>query len=347
MRFGGHYFPAYVPGPGRSVAGFYHDMLAQFELLETLGFDDVWMTEHHFDDFGGTVPDPAAFLTAAAARTRRIRLGVAIVVMPLHNPVQVAESYAMVDVLSGGRLEFGVGRGSTAAEFESFGVALAEAAGRLKEGTEIVRQAWSQPAVTFHGQHFAYTGVQALPKPVQQPHPPIWVGASRSDDTYRWAGEQGFHLMVLPNSYTPPVLRQAILTHQDALRAAGHDPGAKHVLGKFHVYVAADAATAAREAEPYLIANLQMNDARNPARAGRSGAAYAIATEDEKGTIIAGDPARCIDRLHWWIDTLGLTAVSCTFHFGGMPQEPALKNIRLFGEKVLPAFEHVPAKARP
>ena len=185
-------------------------MFQQVEELDVLGFDYVWMTEHHFDEYGGTVPDPATFLAAAASRTNRIRLGIAVVVLPLRNPLQVAESYATVDIVSHGRLEFGIGRGSTPAEFESFGVSQEESALLLRESMEIVQQAWGAEAVTFHGERFDFAGVRVLPKPFQQPHPPVWVGASRSDDTYRWAGAKGFHLMTLPNASEPHVLQQSI-----------------------------------------------------------------------------------------------------------------------------------------
>lgn len=339
MRFGGHYFPAYVPTTG-SVQQFYRDMFEQFALLEATGFDDVWVTEHHFDDFGGTLPDPATFLAAIAARTQRIRVGVAIVVMGLRNPVQVAESYAMVDVISGGRLEFGFGRGSTAAEFESFHVDLGEAPQRFQEGTELVLKAWGDGPMEHHGRFYDFSGMSVLPKPVQTPHPPVWVGASRSDDTFRWAGRNGFNLMVLPTSYDRPVLRQAIDSYRDTAREAGHDPATKHVLAKFHVYVGETPAAAERECAPYLEATLRMNDARNPARPGR-GTDYALEPQKAKGSVIAGDASQCIEQLQSWVEDLGVDTVSCTFHFGGMPQELALANIRRFAERVMPAFEHV------
>jgi alkanesulfonate monooxygenase SsuD/methylene tetrahydromethanopterin reductase-like flavin-dependent oxidoreductase (luciferase family) len=343
VRFGGHYFPAYVASGG-TVAQFYRDMFQQFALLEATGFDDVWVTEHHFDDFGGTLPDPATFLAAVAARTRRIRVGVAIVVMGLRNPVQVAESYAMVDVISEGRLEFGVGRGSTAAEFDSFGVDLQEAPERFQEGADLVVNAWTHDVLQHHGRFYNYAGMNVLPKPVQTPHPPVWVGASRSDDTFRWAGRHGFNLMVLPTSYDRPVLHQAIETYRDELRAAGHAPAQKHVLAKFHVYVGATAAAAERECAPYLETTLRMNDDRNPARVGR-GVEYTLDAQRQKGYVIAGDAAHCIDQLRSWVEDLTVDTVSCTFHFGGMPQELALASIRRFAERVMPAFEHVKAQA--
>src|SRR5437870_12217044 len=119
MRFGAHYLPTYIPELDGPVPDFYQRLFGQIKLAESLGYDDAWITEHHFDEFGGIVPDPASFLAAAAGHTSRIHLGIAIVVLPLRDPLQVAETYAMVDVASNGRLEFGVARGSTPQEFDS------------------------------------------------------------------------------------------------------------------------------------------------------------------------------------------------------------------------------------
>jgi alkanesulfonate monooxygenase SsuD/methylene tetrahydromethanopterin reductase-like flavin-dependent oxidoreductase (luciferase family) len=305
-----------------------------------VGFHQVWVTEHHFHEYGGTIPDPATFLAAVASRTTRIRLGIAIVVLPLHNPLEVAESYAMVDVMSGGRLDFGVGRG-TPIELEHCGIGYEDSVLRLREGTAIIRQGWTEGVVDFTGKLFDYKGVRLLPKPVQQPHPPFWVAASRSDDTYRWAGEQGFHLLTLPYMYEPEVLHNAIDHYWQALVQAGHDPSTRKVLGKFHMYVADSEREAVEEAGPYLHNYWQVADAQQPGRtaARRMQAAEQIA----RGNVIAGEPQRCIDLIRRWQDTLGLSVVSGTFYFGGMPQAMALQNIRRFAAEVMPAFAPVAA----
>jgi natural product biosynthesis luciferase-like monooxygenase protein len=340
MKFGAHYLPTYIPALDGPAPEFYRRMFEQMELLDQLGFHQVWVTEHHFHEYGGTIPDPATFLAAVASHTTRIRLGIAIVVLPLHNPIEVAESYAMVDVISGGRLDFGVGRG-TASELEQFGIGYEDSVIRLREGTEIIRQGWSGGAVEFTGKLFDYQGVRILPKPVQQPHPPVWVAASRSDDTYRWAGEKGFNLLTLPYMYAPEVLRTSIDHYRKELVKAGHDPATREVLGKFHIYVTGSERAAVAEAGPYLHNYWTVADDQNRVRT----AARQTRAEDQiaRGNVIAGDPQRCIDLIRRWRDALGLTVVSGTFYFGGMPQEMALRNIRRFAEEVMPAF--VEAKA--
>jgi alkanesulfonate monooxygenase SsuD/methylene tetrahydromethanopterin reductase-like flavin-dependent oxidoreductase (luciferase family) len=313
-------------------------MFEQMEELDRLGFDHAWVTEHHFGEYGGAIPHPPTFLAAVARTTRQIRLGVAINVLPLHNPLEVAESYAMVDVVSNGRLEFGVGKGSEPSEYRRFGARQEEATGRMKEGTEILLQAWSDLPVNFRGEHFHYENVRVLPKPVQRPHPPVWVGCARSEDSFRWAGENGFNLMTLPYLYkTPDVLPKLVKVYREALQQAGHDPGRKQVLGKFHVYVSESLDQASRESAPYLKNYFAIHAAHDPDRRERGPLMVRdVGTQLAEGFAIAGDPERCIDTIRRWREEIGLTTLSGTFYFGGMPQEMALKNIRLFAEKVMP-----------
>jgi natural product biosynthesis luciferase-like monooxygenase protein len=348
MRFGAHYNPTYIAELDGPPAEFYRRMFEQIELLDALGFDDAWVTEHHFHEYGGLLPHPPTFLAAVARTTRRIHLGVAVSVLPLHNPLQVAEEYAMVDVISGGRLEFGVGRGSTLGDFYGLGISVEESTLRMREATELIRAAWSGDVVNYRGELFAYEELRVLPRPVQRPHPPIWVGASRSDDTYRWAGENGFHLMTLPYLYEPAEMQEALGHYREALLAAGHDPATREVLGKFHVYVAESNAAAVREAEPYLeryeasaASVIRRPSHQVPSSAKRTRDRDYFAAQIAAGNIIAGDPDRCVEVIRHWRDTLGLTALSGTFHFGGLPQELALRSIRLFAERVMPAFREV------
>lgn len=352
MRFGAHYTPTYVPALDGPVGEFYRRMFEQIELLDELGVHDAWVTEHHFHEYGGTLPHPPTFLAAVARTTRRIRLGVAVSVLPFHNPLQIAEEYAMLDVIANGRLEFGVGRGSTPPEYEDFRISPDDSAQRMREATEIIRRAWADDVLSFQGAIFAYDNVRVLPKPVQRPHPPIWVGASRSDDTFRWAGQQGFHLLTLPYMYDPPVLQRWIGIYRQALVEAGHDPRTREVLGKFHIYVTERNDAVLPEAGPYLaryeaVAHDRLSRQRGPRRdlLGVHRDRHDLAHEVASGNIIAGDPDTCIAVIRRWQATLGLTAISGTFYFGGLPQELALRNIRLFAEHVLPAFRDAPRTA--
>ncbi len=346
MKFAAHYLPTYIPDLDVSFSEFYRKMFEQMEVLDQIGFDQLWVTEHHFNYYGGALPSPSTFLSAVAARTRRIRLGIAVVVLPLHEPLQVAESYAMVDIISGGRLDFGVGRGSTMSEFRGFGLGYEDSPMRLRECMEIIQQAWSDDPVDFHGELFNYSNVRVLPKPIQRPHPPVWVGASRSDATFEWAGAKGFNLLVLPYMYEASVLQRWIGIYKDELVKAGHDPAQKEILGKCHIYVADSDKAALAEAGYYLERYWETSLARNQGDLLRPpGGALDFASQQENGTIIAGDPQRCIEGIRRWQEALGLTTISGHFWFGGMPQEQALKSIRLFADKVMPAFERAEAPA--
>jgi alkanesulfonate monooxygenase SsuD/methylene tetrahydromethanopterin reductase-like flavin-dependent oxidoreductase (luciferase family) len=247
----------------------------------------------------------------------------------------------MVDVISGGQLNFGIGRG-TPAELEQFGIGYEESVSRLREGTAIIQQGWSSEAIDFTGERFDYQGVRILPKPVQRPHPPVWVAASHSDDTYRWAGEKSFHLLTLPYMYEPAVLRNSIDHYREALVQGGHDPSTREVLGKFHIYVTDSARAAVEEAGPYLHNYWAVADAQHPGRT--AARPIQAAVQITRGNVIVGEPQRCIDLIRRWRDALGLTVVSVTFYFGGMPQEMALRNIRRFAVRGMSNPPGVPSQ---
>jgi len=281
---------------------------------------------------------PPLFLANVAARRSRIHLGVAISVLPLNDPLRNAEAYALLDVLSNGRVEFGVGRGATLGEFHSSGVDFGDSAQRLREHAAILVQAWSDDPVNFHGELYEFENVQVLPKPLQRPHVPIWVGASRSDDTFRWAGENGFHLMTLPYAYEPEVLLHWLGVYHEALRAHGHDPSTREILGKLHVYVAESDADARRDAERYWMNYYDMLYNRGSWSTKAPPTLEDYETEVREGKAVVGDPDRCIEAIQHWQETFGLTTFSGTFHFGGMPHEMALQSLRLFAERVMPAL---------
>jgi alkanesulfonate monooxygenase SsuD/methylene tetrahydromethanopterin reductase-like flavin-dependent oxidoreductase (luciferase family) len=172
----------------------------------------------------------------------------------------------MVDVISNGRLEFGVGKGSEAHEYKKFGADQTEATGRMYEGVQVMLQAWSDKPVNFKGEFFNYENVPVYPKPVQRPHPNIWVGCARSEDSFRWAGENGFHLMTLPYLYRDPkALPGFIKSYRDGLARVGHSRSTE-ILGKFHIYVSSSLDRALEEAEPYLTGYYDVHRAADPNR---------------------------------------------------------------------------------
>jgi probable F420-dependent oxidoreductase len=173
---------------GEGWGEFYARSLDLFEEIDELGFDAIWLSEHHFAA-DGYCPSVMAVAAAVAARTRRVRIGTNIMVLPIHHPLRLAEDGATVDAISNGRFELGVGAGYREEEFDTFGVPLSERGGRLREGIELIRSAWTDPVVDYHGKHFHADGLTVRPQPVQSP-PPIWIGG-RAEVATRRAGRIG------------------------------------------------------------------------------------------------------------------------------------------------------------
>jgi alkanesulfonate monooxygenase SsuD/methylene tetrahydromethanopterin reductase-like flavin-dependent oxidoreductase (luciferase family) len=160
---------------------------------EDLGFDSVWPAEHHFTEYGYCA-SPALSLAAVAAQTRRIRLGTGVVVLPLNHPLRVAEDYAFLDHLSDGRVDLGIGRGYQPLEFQRYGVDQTTTRAQFDEALEVIHQAWARGRVSFQGKHYRFDDVPIRPRPVQRPHPPIWM-AALSAETFALAGHYGLNLL--------------------------------------------------------------------------------------------------------------------------------------------------------
>src|SRR5919199_1697948 len=294
MKFGLLYLPTYVPERDGEPADLFERMLDQISLADELGYHAVWLTEHHFHRYGGLVPNPAVLGAAVAARTRRMRIGVAVSVLPLHHPLTLAEDYAMLDVLSRGRLDFGIGKGSVLEEYRQFGMTRDDAI--YEEASELIARAWSTPSLTHTGPRYRFSELALLPRPVQQPHPPIWVGVTGSRASFDWAGRHGYHLMVLPYLVPTDVLKECLAVYFDALRAAGHDPRQFEVLAKFHVFVAESAAEARRlAAQAYENYQDIMASRTGQTRTGPAWDDHVAAYK-----VIAGSPADCIERIRYW-----------------------------------------------
>ncbi|HZI83266.1 MAG TPA: LLM class flavin-dependent oxidoreductase, partial [Casimicrobiaceae bacterium] len=171
LRFGTFFF--FQAPPGHRHDDIIRDELTQVEWSEELGFDEVWFTEHHFIDYGLSV-DPATLASAAASRTRRVRIGLAAAILPFHHPLRLAEQMALVDIISEGRLDVGVGRGNRPAEFAGYRVPQQESRERFDETVDVMQRAWSEERFSYRGRFFAFDDVRVIPKPVQRPHPPLY-----------------------------------------------------------------------------------------------------------------------------------------------------------------------------
>jgi alkanesulfonate monooxygenase SsuD/methylene tetrahydromethanopterin reductase-like flavin-dependent oxidoreductase (luciferase family) len=179
----------------------------------------------------------------AAARTRRLRIGTAVSLAPFYHPLRLAEEVALLDVLSGGRVNWGAGRGFARVEFTAFGVPPEESASRFREAVEIVLRAWTEERLSFEGEHFRFADLEVLPKPLQRPHPPVWMAAS-SEGAIEWAAGRGFSILMDPHSSAPEIGRKRRF-YADRLTAAGFSAAGRDIPIARLVAVAADAAEAA------------------------------------------------------------------------------------------------------
>ena len=176
----------------------YSRALARIEIMDRTGYDAVWLAEHHFSGYS-VCPSVHLMAMHVASQTERLRIGTAVTLAPFYHPLRIAEEIALLDILSGGRVNWGAGRGFDPVEFEVFGVPGEESTERFREVVEIVLAAWQNERLTYHGKYHSYENIEVLPKPSQRPHPPVWVAAS-SYSAVEWAAERGLAVLLDPHS---------------------------------------------------------------------------------------------------------------------------------------------------
>ena len=201
------------------LASIYEMALARIAIMDTSGYDAVWLAEHHFSGFS-VCPSVHMMGVMAAARTKRLRIGTGVSLAALYNPLRLAEEVALLDVLSGGRVNWGAGRGFDRSEFKAFGVPAEESVERFQETVDIVLKAWTNEKLSFQGKYFAYDGVEVLPKPLQAPHPPVWLAASSTAAIER-AAAGGFSILMDPHASHADLVAKRKL-YGEKLKAAGH-----------------------------------------------------------------------------------------------------------------------------
>jgi alkanesulfonate monooxygenase SsuD/methylene tetrahydromethanopterin reductase-like flavin-dependent oxidoreductase (luciferase family) len=197
----------------------YARAVERFHIMDDSGYDAVWLAEHHFSTFS-VCPSVHMMGTMAAARTKRLRIGTAVSLAAFYNPLRLAEEVALLDVLSGGRVNWGAGRGFAVGEFTAFGIPVEESAERFRETVDIVLQAWTSARVSHEGRFFKVRDVEVLPKPLQSPHPPVWMAAT-SESAIDWAAGRGFSILMDPHC-TQAELGDKRALYGRRLAEAGH-----------------------------------------------------------------------------------------------------------------------------
>ncbi len=348
MEFGVyHEFPSLA---GRPDTAAFEDAFDLVEAADDWGLDIMWLAELHFDPDRSVLSAPLCVASAAAARTKRIRIGIGVQVLPLGNPLRIAEEVATVDQISHGRLILGVGRSGVARTYEAYNIPYAESRGRFNETLTIIQKAWDTPVVSFEGDYFRFADVAVTPRPYQPGGPPICIAAT-SADTYSAIGRRGKPILMGVKFEDARTLAPLIQAYRDAWKAAGH-PGQGHVTMRTPGYLAPSAAEARADAEASLLhyyraqAALQMDSARRP---GVDGADRKLAAaeqlnamtfeEAQRGSILFGSPAEVTDRLHALEHDIGLDAVMIEMNTGGLIEHAKEKSaLRLLCQEVMPRF---------
>ena len=352
MRFGTYYF-LQAP-PALAHPDVVRNEIEQMAWTEDLGFDSIWLTEHHFIEYGLSV-SPAVLAAAAAMRTRHVRIGLAAAILPFHDPIRLAEELAMVDILSGGRLDVGVGRGNRPVEFEGYRIPQIESRDRFEETLEIMIRAWTRERFAFEGRHFRIPEVRVIPKPLQQPHPPIYV-VCVSADTIEATALHGWPMLnsILRGTLEPLVQQRD--TYVNACRKAGRSEAEiTSLLSRWgvsrHIYVAptdAQAQAEARDAEMWYQDALrrflipERIESVHPLLQPGFRAIEERFTPLPREQLVAetlaiGSPDTVAAKIAEMRD-LGVGEVLCWMNFGGLPQTRVRRSMELFAREVLPHF---------
>ncbi len=338
MQFAAYAMPSYREEFGGTPGEFLRATVDHLASAEELGFDSVWVNEHHFHQYGGMMPALPIMLSTLAQRTTRVRLGTSVVVLPLHHPLEVAEQLAMVDIFSRGRVEFGIGRGFVTHDYEVMDIPHHDAQARLIESLEVIRKAWTTRPFNHDGAYFHFENVELWPLPEQRPHPPIWIACSGTPSSFEWTGTQGYKLLTI--GYLRPVEKLAELTrlYRDAWAATGHQHRPT-IATHYHTVVAESRQEARRIAEAGLAEHVRLNRASQalsrhgppPANEG-----VPIAQLVDEARLIAGDPDDCAELLRRIGGAIGCDEAHCMFQFGDIPMDVAQRSLELFGTEVIP-----------
>jgi alkanesulfonate monooxygenase SsuD/methylene tetrahydromethanopterin reductase-like flavin-dependent oxidoreductase (luciferase family) len=329
----------------------FDEAFALAETAETVGYDGVWFAERHFAPPGGTGPIPSVasapvvWATAIAARTSRLRVGTAVLVLPLGHPVRMAEEIATLDNISQGRVDLGIGRSSFSRSYEGYDVPYAESRERFEEFLQVMRLAFTQERFSHSGKYYTFRDVCMIPKPYQQPHPPLRA-ASTTRETFAVMGRLGLPIFAGVGAAVMSDISQALQEYRTAWREAGH-PGNGDVVLRLPIYVARTAEQARSEPEESAMHHYNRlrqalmrsaNSTDGEARATRAERLTTLTYDDVvRERVVFGTPEDVGKRLQTLRDTLGLSGFIMESNVGGrIPPESVIQSIRLFGQEVAP-----------
>jgi alkanesulfonate monooxygenase SsuD/methylene tetrahydromethanopterin reductase-like flavin-dependent oxidoreductase (luciferase family) len=331
-------------------------MMEQIKLAEELGFTSVWSVEHHFLESFSHASAPEVLLSWIAAQTSKIRIGhgVRLLPYPYNHPIRAAEQAATLDLLSQGRLDFGTGRSATATELGGFGIDPADTREMWRESLELILKAWQEPVVEHHGKHFDQVPRPMVPKPLQSPHPPLWMSCT-SPDSHELAGALGLGLLSFTLALAFPEVAARIAAYRERIKTA--EPIGGFVNNQTAVFTMAHCAPrrelARQRAEAgvmrYQHDQIAMLTSLLPEL--KEGSSYDYYQRfvgvdydkftydylDSRDMILVGDPDRCIELAKQY-EAIGVDRLLLFVQYKDMPHEHTMDSLRLFGTEVLPAF---------
>lgn len=350
MEFGTFYqLPC---GQDQSPLRRYEETLIQIQHADSLEVDIAWLAELHFFPTFSIMPSPLLVASALAQRTRRIRLGIAVNLLPLHNPIRNAEDAATLDILSNGRLEYGAGRGSIPLHFSGYNVSLEESRQRFLEALDVVLLAWTSETFSYDGKYHQYHDVRVVPKPVQQPHPPVRI-ACNSSESFQLAGDRGWRVFSSPVVVPMQRLKDDMATYHAHLNAHGTPRHGDEVALMAPVYVSTSTNKAHEQPEASITNYFGvLRDMYSTPQAKALAARYPRMQEMQirlqnmtyeqmlEDFAIFGEPAFCIDRIQSLKETFGISQFICWFNTGGkIPHQKVMESMTLFAEQVMPYID--------
>jgi len=334
----------------------YDSGLEQMLAAESLGYSSVWIAEHHFNDYG-LCPAPPVLAAFVAARTTTLRLGMGVSLLPLHHPVDLAEELAVLDVVSGGRLDVGIGRGGTLQDYQTFQSDRADSRERVEEGIALMRRAWSGAPFDFQGRFHSAERLHVRPSPAQQPHPPLFIAAN-SEESVVSAARLG--LPTLSSFFVPiaELQRRHTLYRETALAVGRSESAVATLEGQawgmrvVHIAPHHDEALRATEA-PFMGYQRRMSVLRSDATGGSVPSSFdrsrlrlrAFSDYLADGWALIGTPSEVRDNLSRYVDATGYERVLLLMALPGLASNLALRSMRLFAEEVAPAMA-TPSPAR-
>ena len=328
------------------------DSMAEVDLAEQMGLDTVWLGEMHFNPARSVLSAPIVIASSIATRTKRLRVGMAVQVLPLIHPLRIAEEAATVDQLSEGRFEFGVGRSGNVRAYDIMGIDYGESKDRFQEALDIILLAWSGETFSYEGKYNHITNASISPLPYQQPHPKVRIAAS-SEESFGRIGRLGYPIFLGLRTMDVEDLKTNLQEYKQEWQAAGHPGEGGDINVRFPVYIAPSEAEAIEEPKESIEAFFQRQRELFEYSRGRQGADVSAGRqaryerlvnstyEDLLETrVVFGSPEQVIDRLHEFKEMLGVSGITAELNPGGfLPKEAVQRSLRLMTEEVMPAFK--------